>query len=232
MNYQKIYDDLMSSRLLLKQQRHTNKKQGTYFEGHHIIPKAKGGTGTSSKGLNHPNIVLLTAREHFLAHWLLWRIYRDRSSALAFHKMMSTNNHQTRTKSSRGYEEARLAFSETNKGNQYGKGQIKVVSEKQKQHQSQIMKGRYVGKDNPFYGKTHSQEVKKMISKKTKLRPTESFANYKGIKLVLLNGVIVGEFKSSQDVAYFIGCSHSNVRHVLSGKQKAAKGYEITYKSV
>ncbi len=42
MNYQKIYDDLMSSRLLLKQQRHTHKKQGIYFEGHHIIPKAKG----------------------------------------------------------------------------------------------------------------------------------------------------------------------------------------------
>lgn len=29
MNYQKVYDDLMSSRLLLKKQRHTHKKQGT-----------------------------------------------------------------------------------------------------------------------------------------------------------------------------------------------------------
>jgi hypothetical protein len=155
----------MSSRLLLKQQRHTNKKQGTYFEGHHIIPKAKGGTGTSSKGLNHPNIVLLTAREHFLAHWLLWRIYKDRSSALAFHKMMSTNDHQTRTKSSRGYEEARLAFSETNKGNQYGRGQIKVISEEQKRKQSEIMRGRYSGESNPFYGKKHSVETVNKLRK-------------------------------------------------------------------
>jgi hypothetical protein len=181
MNYQKIYDDLMSSRLLLKQQRHTHKKQGTYFEGHHIIPKAKGGTGTSTRGLNHPNIVLLTAREHFLAHWLLWRIYGDRSSALAFHKMMSTNNHQTRTKSSRGYEEARLAFSETNKGNQYGKGQIKVISEEQKRKQSEVMRGRYSGESNPFYGKKHSVET---ISK---LRKPKSAEHTEKIKQRMIN---------------------------------------------
>jgi hypothetical protein len=159
MNYQKIYDNLMSSRLLLKQQRYTNKKQGVYFEGHHIIPKAKGGEGTSSRGLNHSNIVLLTAREHFLAHWLLWRIYGDRASALAFHKMMSSNKNQDRIISSRGYEEARLAFSETNKGNQYGKGVKKIVSEEQKLHQSEVMKGRYNGSNNPFHGKQHTEQT-------------------------------------------------------------------------
>jgi len=232
MDYQKIYDDLMSSRLLLKQERHTDKKQGGYFEGHHILPKAKGGTGTSSRGLNHPNIVLLTAREHFLAHWLLWRIHRDRSSALAFHKMMSTNNHQTRTKSSRGYEEARLAFSETNKGNQYGKGQIRVVSEEQKQRQSEVMKGRYSGIKNPFHGKTHTKETRQLIREKAVLRTSEKAPGYKGIKQVILNNTVVAEFKSSKEVAAYIGCSHSNVRHVLGGKQKAAKGYNIIYKSL
>jgi hypothetical protein len=157
MNYQKIYDDLMSSRLLLKKDRHHDKKEGAYFEGHHILPKAKGGTGTSSRGLNNDNIVLLTAREHFLAHWLLWRIHGDRSSALAFHKMMSNNKNQNRVISSRGYEEARIAFSKTNKGNQYGKGVIKIISEEQKKNQSNLMKGRYIGENNPFYGKRHSE---------------------------------------------------------------------------
>lgn len=230
MDYKKIYDDFMQSRLNIKKERHILKKQGIYFEGHHIIPKAKGGTGTSTRALNHPNIVLLTAREHFLAHWLLWRIYRDRSSALAFHKMMSTNDHQTRTKSSRGYEEARLAFSETNKGNQYGKGKIKVISEKQKQHQSEVMKGRYVGDLNPFYGKTHTDESRKKISDKAKLRPVESIHNYKGVKIVILDGNIVAEFKTSKEIANFVKCAESTVRAVLAGNQSKAKGYFIKYK--
>lgn len=231
MDYKKIYDNLMSSRLLLKKERHQNKKNGEYYEGHHIIPKSKGGTGTSTRGLNNPNIVLLTAREHFLAHWLLWRIYRDRSSALAFHKMMSSNNHQVRNKSARGYEEARLAFSVTNKGNQYGKGVKKVISEKQKIYQSEVMKGRYNGENNPFYGKKHSEETRKRMSEKAKEKPVEKNPNYKGWKVVIKDGIILAEFKSSKEVAEFIGCSHSNVRHVLGGKQYSANGYIIKYKN-
>jgi hypothetical protein len=232
MNYKKIYDDLMESRLLLKLERFKDKTQGVYFEGHHIIPKSKGGQGNSSKGLNHPNIVLLTAREHFLAHWLLWRIHRDRSSALAFHKMMSSNNHQKRNKSSRGYEEARLAFSETNKGNQYGKGKTKIISEEQKRNHSILMKGRYSGEANPFYGKIHNDESRRKISENAKLRCGNKSVNYKGIKQIFLNGDLIAEFDTSQEVAKFIGCSHGNVRHVLGGKQKTAKGFEIKYKQL
>jgi hypothetical protein len=66
----------MKSRLLLKKERYEQKKNAVYFEGHHIIPKYLGGTGSSSKGLYNSNIVYLTAREHFLAHWLFWRIKR------------------------------------------------------------------------------------------------------------------------------------------------------------
>jgi hypothetical protein len=44
-----------------------------YCEKHHIIPKCLGGSNDPS------NIVALTAREHFLAHWLLIKFtkYRD-----------------------------------------------------------------------------------------------------------------------------------------------------------
>jgi hypothetical protein len=159
MNYKKIYDDLMQSRLAIKADRHLDRKNGLYFEGHHIIPKSKGGTGISTRGLNNSNIVYLTAREHFLAHWLLWKIYQDRSSALAFHKMMSNNKNQNRVISSKGYEEARLAFSVTNKGNKYGLGVKKIISEAQKKNQSVVMKNKYNGDKNPFYGKKHSEET-------------------------------------------------------------------------
>jgi G:T-mismatch repair DNA endonuclease (very short patch repair protein) len=81
---------------------------------------------------------------------------------------MSITKKTNRIKSSRGYQEAREAFRITNKGNQYGKGVKKIISEEQKKNHSKIMKGRYIGKDNPFFNKTHSNETKKQISKKKK----------------------------------------------------------------
>ncbi len=41
-----------------------------YFERHHIVPKAFGGTNQPS------NLVKLTYREHFLAHWLLVKMHQ------------------------------------------------------------------------------------------------------------------------------------------------------------
>jgi hypothetical protein len=164
MDYKKIYNDLMISRLNIKLDRLKEKKDGVYFEGHHIIPKCKGGSGNSNRPKNNPNIVLLTPREHFLAHWMLWRIYGDRQMALAFHKMMSTTDKTKRIKSSRAYSEAREAYRLTNIGNQYGKGKTRIVSEEQKIKQSNLMKGRFVGELNP----SKRQEVRNKISKKLK----------------------------------------------------------------
>ena len=39
-----------------------------YFERHHIIPKSLGGTNDVD------NLVNLTAREHFICHWLLTKM--------------------------------------------------------------------------------------------------------------------------------------------------------------
>lgn len=47
------------------------KGEGIYYEEHHIIPKSLGGSDSKS------NLVLLTAREHFLAHYLLCKITED-----------------------------------------------------------------------------------------------------------------------------------------------------------
>lgn len=41
----------------------------TYWEGHHIKPRCLGGKGTTKA--KHPNIIRLTAKEHFIAHKLL-----------------------------------------------------------------------------------------------------------------------------------------------------------------
>ena len=129
MDYKKIYNNLISSRMLIKDIRIDLKKNGQYFEKHHITPKCKGGDNSKT------NIVYLTSREHFIAHWLLWLIFKDRQMALAFHKMFSRNNNQSRNFSSKDYEKAREAFRLTNIGNTYGKNNKgRVISEKQREN--------------------------------------------------------------------------------------------------
>lgn len=80
MNYQKIHDSIINKAL-------TRGKPDCYCEKHHILPKSMGGSDSKE------NLVLLTAREHYLIHWVLYKIYRNQEMAFAWHNM-------TRTKSS------------------------------------------------------------------------------------------------------------------------------------
>jgi hypothetical protein len=61
MNYNKIYNSLID--------RAKNRTLEGYKESHHIVPKSIGGSNKAD------NLVNLTAREHFLAHWLLVKIH-------------------------------------------------------------------------------------------------------------------------------------------------------------
>ena len=66
MNYAKIYNSLIEK----AKPRGLDKSQHEgYFEIHHIVPRCMGGS-------NDPeNLVMFTAREHILAHILLWKAY-------------------------------------------------------------------------------------------------------------------------------------------------------------
>ena len=238
MNYRRAYNNLMTSRFLMKERRVSDKKNlSLYFEKHHIIPKSLG--GKPSRGVFSENIVLLTAREHFIAHWLLWLIYRNRSMAYAFISMtrQTITNKQQRYYSSRGYEIARLAFSDVNKGegnHMYGKPSInkgKNVSNEQKLKQSIAMKGKYLGKDNPFFNKKHSLEIKKILSDHAKTRVAEKSSSWKGYKLIFLNEKLVHRCKTVSEVAKFIDGTESGVKNVLGGNQKTTKGYIIKYEN-
>ena len=50
-------------------------------------------------------------------------------------------------------------------------------------------------------------------------------------KLIYKEGIFIKEFETVNEVASFINCSPSNVRHVLAGKQKLAKGYYIKHEN-
>lgn len=65
MNYEKIYDQIIQR----AKSENRKKRCGIYYESHHIIPKCMGGNNDKS------TLVLLTAKEHYMAHRLLCLIY-------------------------------------------------------------------------------------------------------------------------------------------------------------
>jgi hypothetical protein len=85
--YKKWYDSLIDNAV----KRNWNKKTATvYTENHHILPKCLGGSNDSD------NIVTLTAREHFVAHLLLSKMYDDNESKnkmrFAVHRFIANPN--------------------------------------------------------------------------------------------------------------------------------------------
>lgn len=80
------------------------------IERHHVKPKCLGGSASKR------NIVQLTGREHFICHWLLYRIYKHEKLACAFAMMARSSGNQERRITSKEYEYIRLALSKSKQG--------------------------------------------------------------------------------------------------------------------
>ena len=124
MDYKKHYDLLIESRRNLIRSKVKGQCDFSY-EYHHIKPKCLGGTDSSD------NIVLLTPREHYIAHWLLWKATRNTKLAFAFISMAFTNKDKRRLTSVQ-YERARQTqrniISEFNTGRKRTPEQIERVA--------------------------------------------------------------------------------------------------------
>ncbi len=63
------------------------------YEVHHIIPKCLGGSDSET------NLIKISTRQHFVAHWILWKAYMTQGVAHAFFMMMIVNkNHAGRNR--------------------------------------------------------------------------------------------------------------------------------------
>ena len=106
------------------------------------------------------NIIELTPREHFIAHWMLSRIDPYRMGyafgAMCFWK--STSQNRDYKISGRTYEEARLIVSENVKN--------RVVSEETRKKLREAWKIRIKRDGIPFLGQTHSEKTKQLIRDK------------------------------------------------------------------
>lgn len=146
-----------------------SRKDGVYYENHHIHPNCFGGTK------KRRNMVLLTAREHFLCHWLLTKMMADdvgtRKMMKAMKSFTRASKNQQRgiimqsvryriareiaNKSFRGVPrspEVRAKISAATKGRPHSAEHNrkmglahagKTISEKQKREHSEAMKTRY-----------------------------------------------------------------------------------------
>jgi hypothetical protein len=102
MNYKKIYN-------LIIENRKQNLIEG-YSENHHIIPRCLGGSNDAN------NLIKLSAREHFICHYLLAKMYPKDSfewykTNHAFLMMKISSSNQDRYFNSKLYELLRKNFS-------------------------------------------------------------------------------------------------------------------------
>lgn len=96
MNYSRIYDELINKAL-------QRESVNGYTETHHIKPRCIGGADDDS------NLVILTYREHVLAHRLLHYMYPNNTKlAHAFSFMVNISKHRGYRYNSRLLEEARI----------------------------------------------------------------------------------------------------------------------------
>ena len=111
--YSTKYHNLYKQIIELAKSRYPLKE---YTELHHIIPKCLGGTDEQD------NLVDLTAREHFLCHWMLVRIYpKNHKLKYAWNMMCCINEQDHNRYTSYSYKYARENFSKATSEYQKGK---------------------------------------------------------------------------------------------------------------
>ena len=115
MNYKKIYMSIINNRMSRVI------KKGVYFETHHIVPKSLGGNNDKL------NLIKLTAKEHFICHLLLCKMYKKESFEwykmnYALMMMKCNSQNQDRYFNSNLYEHFKSDVALTISADQMGKG--------------------------------------------------------------------------------------------------------------
>jgi hypothetical protein len=223
MEYLKIYNRIV--------ERATNRDVLGYVEKHHIIPKCLGGDNKKS------NIVLLTAKEHYICHKLLCEIYPNESKLkYAFWRMCNVANNEYQERNykvsakvySRIKSEISLITSKRTKN--YSVEMRKLIGEKV----SKKLKGRPSGKkgiskpehsewmkeNNPFRGKTHSEEhIQKLREVNSEPKSEEHKNNISknspNNKQCVIEGIT---YRSVAEAARQLGISENTVRGRVKNK--------------
>lgn len=124
-------------------------KLNGYKEIHHIVPRSFGGNNEKS------NLVQLTAREHYIAHALLWKMKFEGvyGSKMAF----AFNTFISKMRTTKAIKNIKYRINSR-------------IYESFRKEYSQILKEKYAREGGTFLGRTHSEETKRKIGEKSRLK--------------------------------------------------------------
>jgi hypothetical protein len=132
-------------------ERAKNRVLETYTEQHHVQPRSLGGSDEVD------NLVNLTAREHFICHWLLVKM----TTGQEHYKMLNA---------------LRMMRAEKQGQQRYNTKITARVYESIKQEYAELQSKQFTGIGNGMFGKHHTQEAKDKIRQKNlgkKLTPEQ-----------------------------------------------------------
>lgn len=141
-------------------------------ERHHIIPKSHNGSDEPE------NLVNLFHKDHFIAHYYLWKIHQDYEMSTAFFMMFAENKDKLDDSLLDEYAEEYQKAKEFNSKWQSDirKG-IDLRKNKGKKHTNETkkkMSDARSGEGNPNYGRKHSDETKAKMKESRRKRPPVS----------------------------------------------------------
>jgi hypothetical protein len=206
MNYLSIYNTIVERALSEnRRKRKYDDPKYVYYERHHIIPKCIGGTNDGN------NLILLTAKEHYVAHQLLVKIYPGIHKLVFALRMMCRSN-KYHVRNNKEFEWIKklnaIATSESQKGKSYGHKFSKGNTTTQ-------------GSMNGMFGKTHSDETRLKQSIKAKDRSVD---NYKGPKSESHKANI----KKSKQLRKYKLISPENIEYIFDNVKEASDFCKIS----
>jgi len=157
-------------KIIDKANEYERSKTEFYYEKHHIHPKSLGGSEVKK------NLVLLTAREHFICHYLLTKMIEKHTHSYykmlhAFILMKGSNPEQHRYMNGRLYESIKANYSE-----------YRCMMTKGKKHSDEHKKNI----SNAMKGHSVSNDTKKILSDKASQRKRKPFSEEYKAKMSLL----------------------------------------------
>lgn len=203
MDYRKIHDSIID-------RARTRVLQG-YLEKHHIIPKCLGGDNSKS------NIIKLTAKEHYLVHRLLIRLYPEEYKLAYALFAMTLKNSKTKGRlvfSSRAYEEAKLMMS---------------IATKERLKHNNVWLGRKHSKSSIIKMKQRRGEnhhnFGKNLSESTKSKISNSLRGSSHPLSISIKNIETGDkFETITEASKFYGVSYTTFRrNLLAGKYEKLK---------
>lgn len=182
-------------------------------EKHHILPKSLGGSNERS------NIVCLTYREHFIAHWLLTKFVKTTDKKKMLHALWRMTGkskfHEGKIIYSWQYSIAREAFVQSNYGNEYHKFRKRTRGWSQSDEWKAKTKSRMMGNK---HGEGNQNAKGKNVGNK----------NGRAVSVICLNDGNI--FLSRIEAANRYGIKHpTNISAVCNGKSNSCKGMKFAY---